>query len=418
MNKNLAKKIGLMGPFGYGNLGDAAIQEAMIQHIQKYQPEAQIYGFSLNPTDTEDRHGIPSYLITRMPDDPDSLLGNLPHRIRYHPITKLLIRIFHRLPIELILAARSFKNFKGFDLLIVSGGGQLDDYWGGAWGHPFTLFKWATIAKLRHTEYVFVSVGAGPIDAALSRFLVRKALALASYRSYRDKGSKTFIKGIGFNNDDDPVYPDLAYSLPVKTTHDRPQPTQTHPIVGIGPMAYFDPRVWPERDSAVYLGYLRKLASFVTWLIRQEYTILFITGESIHDRWAIDDLRAILRDEEGVDSDQQILAPPIETVEDLIGQLSTTDLVVASRLHSVILAHVLHKPVLAISYHEKIDILMAGLEQSDYCLDIDRFDVDTLRERFTELESNRVSLKAQIEKKMQAYRCALDEQYDRLLSNL
>ncbi len=43
------------GPFGFGNLGDAAIQEAMLQHVREYLPTAQIYGFSLNPEDTEKR---------------------------------------------------------------------------------------------------------------------------------------------------------------------------------------------------------------------------------------------------------------------------------------------------------------------------------------------------------------------------
>jgi polysaccharide pyruvyl transferase WcaK-like protein len=418
MNKNSVKKIGLLGPFGYGNLGDAAIQEAMIQHIREHQPEAQIYGFSLNPTDTENRHGIPTYPIMRMPESPDSLLSKIPHRIRYNRIFQILVRIFVKAPAEFILAVRSFNSFTGFDLLIVSGGGQLDDYWGGAWGHPLTLFKWATIAKLRGTEYLFVSVGAGPLNAKLSRFLVRKALSMACYRSYRDAGSKTFIKGIGLKNDDDPVYPDLAYSLPVKINHNPSQPARAHPTVGIGPMAYFDPRVWPERDSTVYLGYLRKLAAFVAWLIQQDYRILFFLGQSTHDQWAINDLKAILEEAGNVNLEQQILASPAQTVGDIIRQLSTTDVVVASRLHSVILAHVLNKPVLAISYHQKIGVLMADLGQSEYCLDIDQFDVDTLKERFIALEANQALLRAQIEKKMQAYRCALDEQYARLFNYL
>lgn len=40
------KKIGILDCMGSGNLGDATIQEAMIQNIRKYCPDAQICGFS------------------------------------------------------------------------------------------------------------------------------------------------------------------------------------------------------------------------------------------------------------------------------------------------------------------------------------------------------------------------------------
>src|SRR5437764_12669732 len=58
--------IGLMGPFGYGNLGDAASVEAMILNIRARLPNARIYGFSLNPADIERRHGIPGFPVSRM----------------------------------------------------------------------------------------------------------------------------------------------------------------------------------------------------------------------------------------------------------------------------------------------------------------------------------------------------------------
>jgi hypothetical protein len=55
--------MGLLGPFGLGNLGDASTQDVMIFNIRKRFPEAQIYGFSIDPADTEKRHRIPSFPI-------------------------------------------------------------------------------------------------------------------------------------------------------------------------------------------------------------------------------------------------------------------------------------------------------------------------------------------------------------------
>ena len=109
-----------------------------------------------------------------------------------------LERVLFRLPLELLLAKRAWTFLKDFDYLIICGGGQLDDYWGGAWGLPYTILKWSILAKLRGAALQFVSVGAGPIDAALSRVFFKRALALANYRSYRDAESKKYMAGIGF----------------------------------------------------------------------------------------------------------------------------------------------------------------------------------------------------------------------------
>jgi polysaccharide pyruvyl transferase WcaK-like protein len=410
------RKIGLFGPYGFGNLGDASIQQAMIQHIRLYFQDVQIYGFSLNPEDTLKRHGIQSFSINPMPESPNSLLGRIPHHLRYSRWMRVLEKIFYRIPLELILLIRAFRNLKDFDLLIVSGGGQLDDYWGGAKKHPYTLFKWAIIAKLRKTKFVFVSVGAGPLDAALSRWFIKNALSLAAYRSYRDENSKKFIEEkVGFYRQD-PIYPDLAYSLIVTNNNQPVAPKTSRLVVGIGPMAYFDPRVWAKKDDAIYRAYLKKLALFIIWLIEKKHTILFLPGNFQHDQPAIKDLQDILRQMGVSDAQGQLLEPNIDTVDELVAQLTRTDLVVATRFHSILLATLVNKPVLALSYHEKVDVLMHDTGQAEYRLSIDDFDVDTLIERFTALETNRGTIEKQLTQNTQQYRAALDEQYERIFS--
>ena len=413
-------KIGLLGPYGWGNLGDAAIQEAMIEHIRRYHSEAQIYGFSQNPEDTEKRHGIPSFPITRMPKTTRLLLEKVPRRFRSNRLPKKIMetleRILIRAPMELALIPQALKNLSNFDILIVSGGGQLDDYWGGALAHPYTLFKWAVIAKLKRTKFIFVSVGAGPIDSPLSKWFIKAALSMASYRSYRDEDSKNLLASIGFKRND-PVYPDLAYSLEVPAEKlQLNHPDSLRPVVGIGPMTYFLPGVWPDGDISVYNAYLEKLASFASWLIQNHYKIVLLPGVSIADGYAIRDLIGILNRNAIKYSAGQVVDDSVSTVDDLIAKISSIDIVVATRLHSVITAHVLHKPVLAISYHRKIDVLMAEFGQSAYCLPIDTFDVETLIKQFTILESNRDIIRKQVMQRAQEYREALDRQYDHIFS--
>jgi polysaccharide pyruvyl transferase WcaK-like protein len=407
-----------MGPFGFGNLGDAAIQQAMLQNLQKYYAGAQIYGFSLNPDDTEKRHGIPSFPIGKISSRwwGDGKLSKLVAKNRQ--ISNPWLKKLGNLLLEFPAIVRAYKNFKDFDLFVVSGGGQLDDYWGGAWQHPYTLLLWAIFAKLRRTKYLIVSVGAGPVDAPLSRLFIKGALWLADYRSYRDEDSRQFIaRVVGFQKDD-PVYPDLAHSLDIEPYISSPSPKKERPLVGIGPMAYFDPRVWPERDRTVYLNYLNKLATFVTWLRYRGYDVLFFTGEAIHDRYVIKDLRELLAQNETNAALGQLVEQPIETVDDLMFQLATTDLVVASRFHGVLLAQLLNKPVLALSYHQKIDRLMEKTGQARYNLPIDRFEIESLQETFRLLEDSQDEVKKQIDEQLKRDRSALNHQYNEIFSAL
>jgi polysaccharide pyruvyl transferase WcaK-like protein len=423
---HLPKKIGLLGPYGSGNLGDAAIQQAMIQNLCKHFPGAQVYGISLNPEDTEKRHGIPSFSIGRM--GRYGWLGNKTdqrlvtrfqrffYRLRNNErrAVSLAARLFLLLPIEMASIVDSFILLKGFDLLIVSGGGQLDDYWGGPWHHPYSMLLWAILAKLRKMQVLFVSVGAGPLDFALSRFMVRAALSLAGYRSFRDVDSKRFIQGIGFQKDD-PVYPDLAFSL--ITDHVEPAAAPLlRPAVGVGPISYFDPRIWPESDQAVYDRYLEKLAQFVAWLIERKCTVVFLIGDILPDQDAVQDVLEILKKKGVTWAEGQLINEPIATVDELLAVISITDVVVASRFHGVLLSQFMGKPVIALSYHPKVDSLMIESGQAENLLSIDQFTVDMLTGRFLDVMRNFEQEKRHVEQAANEKRIQLSDQYEQIFN--
>src|SRR6266403_4642203 len=58
-------KIGLLDHVGGGNLGDEATLDAVAGNIKRRWPNAEIVAFSMNPYDTETRHGIMSHPIRR-----------------------------------------------------------------------------------------------------------------------------------------------------------------------------------------------------------------------------------------------------------------------------------------------------------------------------------------------------------------
>lgn len=425
--KNI-KKIGLIGPFGYGNLGDAAIQEAMIQHIQLCIPDAEIVGFSLNPEDTEARHGIKSYPISRMSWKETEKgnrsargLGRLRQKFgsSSNPKLRNLERWIARVPIELGLWLNAYRNLEDIDALIVSGGGQLDDYWGGGgpWSHPYTLLKWGLLTKLRRGKFIFISVGAGPIDARLSQLFIKYALSVADYRSFRDQYSRNLIETIGFQNND-PVYPDLAHSLIVTQRCRIDRQPRKLPVVGIGPIGYFKRECWPEHDQAIYSEYLAKMTAFVSWLLEEQYGVVFLPGETHYDQLAIYDLQKALKNSGIRYRDEQLIETQISSLDDLLHQLSGIDFVVGSRFHTVLLAQLFEKPVLAISYQAKIDSLMADNGQAEYCLSIKNFEPDQLIHLFTSLVNNSQAITYQLSLRIRDYRNALEQQYERIFAEI
>lgn len=448
-NARLSPKIGLISNAGFGNLGNVATDRAMIENIRRRWPDAVIHSFSPYPEGAQQELDIPSFPTTSylgngwwegsQEDKVANYLNRLAHRLRVFPsrfFRKLSISIIGSI-LELLAWIRAYRYLKTFDLLMVTGGGQLDDHcMGGRWGYPFTLLMWGVLAKLHNIKYAIVSVGAGPLDSGKSRWLIGRVLPLAQYRSYRDTDAKRYIREIVSFPKDDPVYPDLAHSLPLEQ---YPEATNSQKakyrgdyrlVVSINPyigwvmtdeITKLKPPYAYIGEGSFYEAYLNKLADFVSWLVQNQYKVVFIasdTSEPFHDYSRVSkDIRDILKTQGIAYAQDQIVEGSIQTIEDLIAQLSLTDVVVASRFHSVLLSQVMNKPVLALSFHSKIDLLMADTGQAEYCLQIDTFEIETLKERFTALEANSDSIKQQLAKRTEEYREALDEQYDRLLGS-
>jgi polysaccharide pyruvyl transferase WcaK-like protein len=278
--------------------------------------------------------------------------------------------------------------------------------------YPYTLMKWSVVARLRGTKLFFISVGAGPIYANLSKRFIKIALSLATYRSFRDDFSKELLQSIGFDKDD-PIYPDLVHAmqLPPPSPANRPK---TAKIVGIGPMGYFKEECWPEGNKEYYADYLAKMAAFIQFLIEKGYRIMYITGELFFDQLVISDLIEELERHLPPNSKDLFSRPKLESLPDLLENIEKTDFIVASRFHNVLLGQKAGKPVLAISYQEKIDALMNDTGQGEYVEQIGEFTVDALRKKFQSMEDNYDLIVKQALQKHETYSRLLQEQFTRV----
>lgn len=411
------KKIALFGFFGWGNLGNTGTLQAFLHHLRRHLPEAEVHCICANPEEVAKHFQIPVFPIDLMP-----------HRFWYKP-TNAVLRVLHqgllRVPLEVWLWIKAYLFVQGFDLLLIPGTGVLDDFGVGPLQTPYDLFKWCMVAKLSGTQLSFVSVGAGPILHPMSRWFIKSALTLADYRSYRDELSKRYMASIGFKRSDNGVYPDLMFSLPLPTNlntqllnkiSNKTSQSVAPQVIGIGVIEYYGWHNTSENGEELYQQYLAKLGRFVAWLLEQQYGVRILIGQ-IHDQRAVEDLKGYIKHTNPALL-PYLIAEPIASTEDLLQQIATTDMVVATRFHNVLCSLMLDKPVVSIGYAKKNDVLMAEMGLGEYCQQIEEFDVERLQAQFTRLAENSNQICEQIRYKNIEYRQSLEEQYRRIAQSV
>jgi polysaccharide pyruvyl transferase WcaK-like protein len=418
-----SRAIGLLDHMGYGNLGDAAIQDSVIANIKKRLPNARLVGFSLIPDDTKKRHGIPCYPILRWHPTLEktgnqvgrwtSVKLRLKSALKRIPIVYVCAKSALELVREAVFWVRSYRALRSLDLLIISGGGQLCEVWRGPWSHPYTIFKFSLLTKLARKRLYFLNVGAGPLKHPLSRFFARCAVQFADYRSFRDDESRDLVRSLGVKSKTH-VYPDPAYALEIADQLRSARRSSSRPIVGLNPIGFCDPRIWFRKDDSLYNEYLDKLTEFSAWLLQQGYNLRVFTTEISVDQVAIGDLRARLLSRLSSDLVGPVFRSASLGVKDVLREMSEFDFIVTSKFHGIIFSHLLRKPVIALSYHRKMDVAMQSVGQGRFTSDIERFDVDWLVNAFHSLVDESDSIKLASAEAVEKHAATLSEQFDSL----
>lgn len=415
--------VAILGPYGFGNLGDAAIQEAVLAQLHERVPDARVVGVSMNPSDTRRRHGIETFAYHtaahRALREAEERAANVDRtagrRSWLHDRLQWRIERWARRWAEVRHLLYVVRVLRKIDLLLISGGGQLDDFWGGPWQHPFTLVKWTALARLLGVPVMFLSVGAGRVTDPRSCRMLRWALRLAAYRSYRDEGSLRLVREkIGFAGPDS-VVPDMAFALPVgEGPRMASVPAATGLRVAIGPIPYCNPDIWPERDAGRYGIYVDRLARTSAALLERGAELTFVVGEVHHDPVVVEAVVQRLR-VAVPHLMERVHAPAIESVAQLVAALRRSDLVVSSRFHGVLLSQLLGRPVLAVSYERKVRQLMvdAGLER--WVVDIEEATPERMSDMMQAIESSLDDIRMALAQRVPAAVRRVTAQFDAIL---
>ena len=341
MHKGMnAMKVGIVGNYGNDNNGDEAILLSIIQQVkQTFSIESSdITVFSNNPQQTAKRYGVVSYPL-------------------YYKVSRAVLtfgKTFHR----------NKDRVAQLDLLVIGGGGILMDLY----KREAPLYgSYSMMALLSETPYIVYGCGAGPLNTSLGKWFIRYMAKHAQSISVRDPKSQELLKKTGVKRDV-LLIGDPAFSLR-KPKQKQPR---TPKKIGVTAVPYYNAAYWPEGNDQAYQTYVNGMAKNLDAILdKEEMEVHFFATKFPQDADVTKDIAKQMRHGDKVVINDKNLPP-----QDILQVVRDMDIVIGTRLHSLILATDTETPIIAVSYHNKVNdfMQMAGLE--DYVVSMEEVAAD------------------------------------------
>jgi len=388
-------RVGLLGMYASANLGDTAIQQAVMGALHARHPEIEFVALCTAPEDAAATFGLRARHVS----------GFGPQVMPGLQTAAAEPSAWERMPLPLQLAAAAWRierHMRELDMLLVSGSGQIDDYWGGPWEQPFRLRAWAGAARRQGKPVAFFGVGVDQLLTRAGARLARSALALADLRVLRDEGSRQALRDLGLDAPCD-VCPDPAFHLLPPAAEPPPDGAE---FVVISPIAR---NAWPGARDSAYETYLQSLAALADRLLDEGLHVRFVCSQTRMDPPVIAEVRARMRRDAALTSDY---TPA--TVADYMRATRHAQLVVASRLHALILAMVAGTPVVAASYARKVSQQMTDAGLARQCLELDSVHPSALTALVNEVLADLPGRREALSRTVAAFRQQVDARLEAL----
>ncbi len=310
-------RIAISGYFGFGNAGDEAVLSATIEQLRERLPDATPVVLSADPPVTERLHEVDA-----VPRWPVGALG---------------------------------RAMRGADLLLMGGGSLLQN----ATSTRSLVYYLLTLelAGRAGVPYVIHAQGIGPLRGRCSRWITARYLRRARAITLRDEASMTLAGALGVPRDLLTLTADPAFLLQpapakeVETVSESLGLRAGEPVLGIAI------RRWPGAERA--LPPLARIgrAALEKWGARP----LIIPFQIPEDLEIGHELAAML-------PEATILDGPLHPHK-LMGLMGRLDLLVAMRLHALIMASAQAVPAVGLSYDPKVEAHCAKAGQR--CVPLD-----------------------------------------------
>jgi polysaccharide pyruvyl transferase CsaB len=334
------KHVVIAGYYGYGNAGDEAILDSMLQRLR-----SEIQGLA-----------------------PIVVTGNPEQTASAHDVEAISAKDI----------ARIITAVEGCDLVIVGGGGLFHDYWG---------FDAATALTRHHSGLAFTStfgllattfakplmlyaVGVGPLFSEISRQHARTMFNLATSATVRDPESRELVVSLGVDASRVAVTADPAFLI---EPSDRAKAwallqSEGLPSTG-GPLVIVALRQW-EIGAHMNQWTPHVAAALDTLVERCDARVAFMPFQRLAAEMTDDPAIAEAVRDQMRHQDRAVVLQQDYSPRDKAGMIAAADLVLGMRLHSIIFAARAQAPVIGLVYDTKVRSIMRQLSCEEYALDI------------------------------------------------
>ncbi|MFB4161652.1 polysaccharide pyruvyl transferase family protein [Geomicrobium sp. JSM 1781026] len=334
METALYMKVGIIGNYGHSNNGDEAILIGVLAQLEALGIQKHnIVIFSNNPTQTTQQYKV-------------------------HAVP-LLIKKGNAL-----FSARATLNqaktiMKGLDLVIIGGGGLLMDMY----RRDAPLYSsLGRMAKRSGCRVIIHAVGAGPIKTKAGHFFIRRLVKIADSVSVRDDSSKQLIEQVT-DREDITVVTDPAFAIQDGAKRKFSKELKK---IGITAAPYFSSQYWPVHDEGKYQNYIKGMAEAADQLIDQyDAEVSFFSTKHPQDTDVSSDIRSYMKHKENSSIIDEELLP-----HDILRVASQQDVVIGTRLHSLILSVTAGTPVIGVEYHHKVKHFMQTIGEDTFSCEI------------------------------------------------
>ena len=299
------KNVFIFGYYGFKNIGDEAILEAIVEEFREVIPEAQITVLSYNAAETASRYQI-----------------NAVSRNRFLEVVK------------------SIKNAN----VVMSGGGSILQDVTSSRSLMYYLGI-ILLAKLMGKKVAFYGNGFGPILRRSNQWLVRHIINQVDLLTVRDVESRQVMQHLGIKR---PIYvtADAAFTLKTLNGPSRERLAESDSKkVGISV------RQWKNKQN-----YIPMLATCADRLAQEGYEIFMLPMQTPSDDAISNEIiqqmqyPAQIIDTEG---------DPKKTIDIIAGM----DFVIGMRLHSLIFSTIACVPMIGLAYETKITSFLNMVHQ-------------------------------------------------------